>query len=317
MTLFAGAALACPGIPRAAERLRRVGVLVPLTEGRGRRRVAAFQGELQKLGWAEGRNIQFDVRWTADDAELAGRYALELVALAPDAIVLQSLQAIRALRAATDTMPLVILADVDLVAMGIVDSLAHPGGNVTGFTLAEFSIGGKRLELLKAVAPDVTRALNILPPRFDRYMPAIEASAAKFMVQVTQARVHNAAEITEAIETFGREPNGALIVHPDPVTTGAHPELLIALAAKHRLPAIYPYRGAVQVGGLMSYGFNWNERWRSAAGYVDLILRGARPADLPVQNATKIELVINLKTAKALGLKVPPRLIAGADEVIQ
>ena len=323
MALIGGAAagaLPCPsphaGAAHAAERMRRIGILAPLTKPRGRSRVAAFRERLAQLGWTEGRDIQIDVRWSADDKELAGQHARELVAAGADVIVMQSLQGLRALRQGTRAVPVVIGAAADLVEMGIVNSLAHPGGNITGFTFAEFSIGAKWLELLKTIAPHLARVLNLHHSGFARFLPTIEASAASFAVQPVAAPVRDAAEMADAIDAFAREPDGAIIVHPDPVM-GAHTGLLIALAARHGLPAIYPYRGFVLAGGLMCYGLDWIERWRSMAGYVDLILRGAQPADLPVQSATKIEFVINLRTAKALGLAVPARLLAGADDIIQ
>jgi putative ABC transport system substrate-binding protein len=294
--------------------MRRVGVLIPLNERGARRRVAALQEGLGKLGWIEGRNIQIELRWSGADEELSRQYALELVALAPDVIVLQSTQALRAVRSVNRDVPLVIGNASDLVEMGVVDSLAHPGGNTTGFTFAEFSISSKWLELLKAIAPHLVRVLNVHHPSSAGFRPAIEASAAAFAVQVMAAPVRNSAEIASAIAAFAREPNGGLIMHPHPVIGD---DLIIRLAARHGLPAMYPYVGFVESGGLICYGIDWMERWRSMAGYVDLILRGTRPADLPVQSAAKIELAINLRTAKALELTVPPRLLARADRVIE
>jgi putative ABC transport system substrate-binding protein len=291
-------------------------MLIPLFEPVGRSRVAAFGEQLQKLGWGEADNIEIDVRWSDGDAKLAEQYALELAALAPDVVVLQSAQGLPALRAASPTLPVVMAFAGDLVERGIVESLAHPGGNITGLTFAESSIGGKWLELLKATAPHLTRVLNIHSPTFDVFLPAIRTSAAALGIEVLAAPALNASDVTDAIERFAQEANGGLILHPYARSRGDG-VLMIALAARYGLPAIYPYGGFVRRGGLMSYGINWIERYRSAAGYVDLILRGARPADLPVQSATKIELVINLRTAKALGLAVPARLLARADEVIQ
>jgi putative ABC transport system substrate-binding protein len=316
LALLGGSAVARPRLVQSADRMRRVGVLIPLTEPAGRDRVAAFREQLQKLGWSGADNIEIDVRWSDGDAKLAEQYALELAALAPDVVVLQSSQGVPALQAANPTLPVVMAFAGDLVERGIVESLAHPGGNITGLTFAESSIGGKWLELLKATAPRLTRVLNIHSPSFDVFLPAIRTSAAALGVEVLAAPVWNASDVTEAIERFAQEADGGLILHPYARSRGDG-VLMIALAARYGLPAIYPYGNFVRGGGLMSYGINWNERFRSAAGYVDLILRGARPADLPVQSATKIELVINLKTAKALGLTVPPRLLARADVVIE
>jgi putative tryptophan/tyrosine transport system substrate-binding protein len=214
------------------------------------------------------------------------------------------------------TVPVVAVNTGDLVDLGVVRSLANPDSNFTGFSWPEFSMGAKWLELLKAIAPDVTRVANIYFPTYERFVRVVEASAASFAVQVTACPIRNAAEINSAVESLARERNGGLIVHPHPVTA-MNRHALVELAARHALPAIYPFRGFVNSGGLVYYGIDVVQRWRSTAGYIDLILRGARPADLPVQSTSKMELVINLRTAKALGLKVPPRLIAGADEVIE
>jgi putative ABC transport system substrate-binding protein len=316
--LLSGLALARPRGTRAAERMRRIGILMPFADNdaAGLQRIAAFVERLQALGWSEGRNIRLDVRWGAGDEQLSRRYAGELLALAPDLIVVQSTQVLLALRAVDRTVPVVVANASDLVELGVADSLARPGGNVTGFTFAEHALGGKWVETLKTIAPHVTRVGTLHSIEGASYFPAVKAAGPGFGVEVIALPVRDAAGITDVITAFAREPNGALIVHPGPLT-GIHRRLIIALAAKHGLPAIYPYRGFIDQGGLVCYGIDLLELWRSSAGYVDLILRGARPADLPVQSATKIELIINLRTAKALGLAVPPRLLARADEVIQ
>jgi putative ABC transport system substrate-binding protein len=298
--------------------MRRVGVMIPFaeTEPQGRARLAALQEGLKLLGWFDGRNLHVDVRWSRNDRELDRKSLAELVALGPAVMVMPSPQASRRLHAINPGIPIVVANATDLVETGLANNLAAPGGFVTGFTLPEFSIGGKWLELLKAVAPGTARVLNIYHPEQAGFLPAVESAAAAFGMQVQRAPVRNATEIKTAIDAFATGPNGGLVVHVHPVT-GVNSALIVTLAAKHALPAVYPSRGFIERGGLICYGINGAERWRSAATYVDLILRGARPADLPIQSATKIELVINLRTAKALGLTVPPRLIAGADEVIE
>ena len=315
LALVGGAAIGRLRAAHADERMRRVGILAPFTGPLAEPHMAAFRERLAQLGWSEGRNLQIDGRWQTGDG-LTEALARELVALSPDVIVSQSMQALRLLQAVDRTIPVVAAQVGDLVRWGMVDNPGHPAGNVTGFTLAEYSIGGKWLEWLEAIAPRTARVAYIHYPGFRGFLSAINARASDLRVEVTTAPVRNAADITAAIDAFAREPNGGLIVNPHPVT-GAHGDVIIALAARHGLPAMYPYRAFVEAGGLISYGTDPVEHRRRAAGYVDLILRGARPADLPVQSPTKIELAINLRTAKALGLAVPPRLLAGADAVVQ
>jgi putative tryptophan/tyrosine transport system substrate-binding protein len=318
MALLYGAAAARPNAVCSAERIRRVGFLMPLApdDPFGHARVAAFREQLGRLGWTEGRNIEIDVRWTSGDETLSQRFARELVALAPDVLAAQSTQALLALRSIERAIPIVVANAADLVQLGVVESLAHPGGNVTGFTFAEFELGGKWVEALKAIAPHLAHVGALHDSKEDLYFRATKTAAPAFGVEVVDLRASDAAEIRDAITTFAREPNGGLIVHPGPLT-GIHRKLIVALAATHGLPAVYPYRSFMDVGGLLSYGIDLVDMCRRAAGYVDLILRGARAADLPVQSAPKLELLINLRTAKALGLVVPPRLLARADEVIE
>jgi putative ABC transport system substrate-binding protein len=323
ITLLGGAAAAWPLEARAqqGERMRRVGVLMNLTadDPEGQARLAALLQGLQEGGWAVGRNVRVDIRWGASDMDLMRRQAAELVALAPDALLASANQAIKPLHRATRTIPIVFAAVTDPVAGGLVESLARPGGNVTGFTSAEFGMSAKWLELLKDVAPRVTRTAVLFEADNPGAIPqfsAIQAVAASFGVELIPAGLRDAGEIERAVTAFARTPNGGLIVTR---TTEAiiHRGSIIALAARHRLPAVYPLRVFVVDGGLISYGPDIVDQYRRAAGYVDRILRGEKPADLPVQAPTKYELVINLKTAKALGIEIPPSLLARADEVIE
>jgi putative ABC transport system substrate-binding protein len=276
---------------------------------------ALVQG-LQQLGWTDGRNIRIDYRWAAAERSRALALANELVELKPEVIVACAGPAAAALWQVTRSIPIVFVQVVDPVVFGLVASLAHPGGNATGFMHFEPSMVGKWLEALKEAAPAITVIFDAENPGSNVYLRAIDTVSPSFAVQLTRTSVRDAAEIKHAIEAFAREPNGALIVLPNPVTL-AHRELTIALAARHRLPAIYPYRVYPASGGLMSYGIDLEGLYRRAAAYVDRILKGEKPADLPVQAPTKFELVINLKTAKALGLEIPPKLLALADEVIE
>jgi putative ABC transport system substrate-binding protein len=322
ITLLGGAAAVWPLATRAqqTDRMRRIGVLQAVNEGdpEGQRRVAAFVQGLQKLGWTEGANLVIDYRW-GGSAEPLRRYAAELVALKPDVICTSGALGLLPLKRQTQTIPIVFTLVYDPVGSGFVESLAHPGGNITGFTLGEFSMGGKLLQVLKEVAPQVTRVaivLNLDQPPHVAMWRAIETVAPSFGVRLSATDVQDSAEIERAIEAFAREPNGGLIVLPGPITI-AHREQVIALAARHRVPAAYAFRFFATSGGLVSYGVDSADQSRQAAAYVDRILKGAKPSDLPVQQPTKFELVINLKTAKGLGLNVPATVLARADEVIE
>jgi putative tryptophan/tyrosine transport system substrate-binding protein len=323
MVLLGGAAAAWPLAARAQQRekMRRVGVLMGMTadDPESQVRLAAFAQGLQQLGWSVGQNLQIDYRWGGGNAELMRKNATELIALAPDIILAHSSTALTPLLQATRTIPIVFTTVADPVGAGYVDSLARPGGNVTGFSNFEYTIGGKWLELLKEIAPRVTRvavfresAIAAGPGQFG----AIQAAAPAIGVEVLPIDVRNADEIERAVTPFAQSSNNGLIVTAGP-GSALHRDLIITLAARHKLPAVYPYRYVVAAGGLLSYGPDFADQFRRAASYIDRILKGEKPADLPVQAPTKYELVINLKTAKALGLEVPPTLLARADEVIE
>jgi putative ABC transport system substrate-binding protein len=322
ITLLGGAAAAWPLAARAqqGERTRRVGVLVPgaADDPEWQARVGAFQQALALLGWTIGRNVRIDTRWGTPSADEIRRQAAELAALAPDVILAGGGSTIAPLLQATRTVPIVFTLGVDPVGAGVVDSLARPSGNATGFMAWEFSIAGKWLELLKQIGPGVTRVaiLRDASQAFATSLFAVmQAVAPSLGMEVIPVNMRNAGEIEQSVGTFARSPNGGLI----PVASAAavrHRELILTLAARHELPAIYWERFFVAAGGLMSYGADLVGQFRQAAGYVDRILKGAKPADLPVQAPTKYELAINLKTAKALRLDVPPSLLARADEVI-
>src|SRR3984893_16343628 len=323
ITLLGGAVIALPLAARGQqrERMRRIGVLESLNESDPQQRflTAAFVGGLQKLGWRAGANVMIDYRWGGGDSDRIRLYAAELTGLQPDVILSAGPLPLLALKRATRIIPIVFTNVYDPLGSGFVASLTRPGGNITGFTLGEFSMGGKILEMLKEVAPQVSRVavvLNLEQPPNVAMWHAIEAAASSFGVRVIPADVQGPAEIEHATEAFAREPNGGLIVLPGVIAV-VHRELITALAARHRLPAAYAFRFFVDSGGLMFYGADPADHFRQAAGYVDRILKGEKPDDLPVQQPTKFELVINLKTAKALGLEIPPRLLARADEVIE
>jgi putative tryptophan/tyrosine transport system substrate-binding protein len=323
ITLLGGAAASWPLVTRAqqGERMRRIGVLTTLAadDPEATPRYTAFVQELQALGWTVGRNMQIDTRWGASNIERARRAATELLALAPDVILTGGGSPVLALQQAARSVPIVFTQLTDPVGSGVVENLARPGGNITGFTLFEFSTSGKWLELLKEIAPGVKRVAVLrdvaLPAGMGQFA-AIQSAAAPFGVELRPLGVRDAGEIERGITAFAQSGPGGLVV-----TSGAHAfahrELIITLAARHRLPAVYSYRGIVARGGLISYGSDATDAHRRAAGYVDRILKGEKPADLPVQAPTKYELVINLKTAKALGLDIPPTLLARADEVIE
>jgi putative tryptophan/tyrosine transport system substrate-binding protein len=323
ITLLSGAAAAWPLAARAqqGERVRRIGVLMNLAaddpEGQGR--LAAFLQGLQQLGWTAGRNLQIDTRWVAGNADHIRKHAAELVALAPDVILSTGTAVAGPLLQATRTVPIVFVQVVDPVGAGFVASLARPGGNATGFTTFEYGIGAKWLELLKEIAPSVTRAAIIRDPAITAgigQFGAIQSVAPLVGIEVNPVDVRDAGEIERAMTAFARVSNGGLIVTGSTLAI-VHRELITTLAARHRLPAIYSQRVFVTGGGLISYGPDRVDQYRRAAGYVDRILKGEKPADLPVQQATKVELFLNLKTAKALGVTVPPQLLARADEVIE
>ena len=315
-------AVAVKAEAQPSERLRRIGVLLYLQEDdpEARTYVAAFLQGLQKLGWIVGRNVQIDYRWTAGDADRVRKYAAELVALAPDVILTAGSAHVGPLQQATRSVPIVFVQATDPVGGGLVNSLARPGGNATGFTNFELDISTKWLELLKQVAPRLTRVAVLRDPANPSgtgQFGAIQAVAPSFGVEeVRPVGLHDAGEIERGVTAFARESNGGLIVTPSGLAI-AHREPIVKLAARHRLPAIYPFRYFVTDGGLISYGPEVVDQYRRAAGYVDRILKGTKPADLPVQQSMKFELAINLKTAKALGLTVPSMLLTSADTVIK
>jgi putative ABC transport system substrate-binding protein len=300
--------------------MRRIGVLMNLAsdDAEGQARLAAFHQGLQQLGWTVGRNVQIDYRWSAGNADYIRKFAAELVALAPDVIVSTGSPSVAVLQQATRSVPIVFTAVVDPVGGGLVASLARPGGNATGFMLFEYSTSGKWLELLKEIAPRVMRAAVIRDPTLTAAVAqfaAIQGAAGSLGVELSPIDMRDAGEIERAVTAFSRVSNGGLIVTAS--GSSARRSLIITLAARHKLPAVYAFRYFATSGGLISYGPDIIDPFRRAAGYVDRILKGEKPADLPVQTPTKYELVINLKTAKALGLEVPPTLLARVDEVIE
>jgi putative ABC transport system substrate-binding protein len=323
ITLLGGAAATWPLAARAQqpERMRRIGVLLPAIadDPEFQARVGAFLQGLQQSGWTIGRNMRIDTRWGAGDADRIRKYAAELVALAPDVILAHGASTVAQLLQATRSVPIVFPIVGDPVGAGFVDSLARPGGNITGFMSNEFSMGGKWLELLKEIAPGVTRVAILRDSTQGsgtNQFAAMQAVAPSLRVEVSPVNTRNAGEIERAVAAFARAPNGGLIVATGGIAA-VQRNLIITLAARHRLPAVYFERSFAAAGGLVSYGPDFIDQYRSAAGYVDRILKGAKPADLPVQAPTKYELTINLKTAKALGLTIPPALLARADEVIE
>jgi putative ABC transport system substrate-binding protein len=301
--------------------MRRVAALMPYSanDPQAQIRNAAFLQALQQLGWTVGQNVQIDYRWSAGSEDDTRKYAAELVALAPDVIFTSGAAAIEPLRRATRTVPIVFVLVPDPVGAGFISSLARPGGNVTGFTPFDYSIAAKWLALLKEIAPNTTRAAVLRDPAITAGIgqwATIQSVSSPVGIEVGPISLVNAAEMDTAVTEFARSPNGGLIATGSALTV-ARRDLIIALAARYRLPAVYYDRHFVTTGGLISYGSNTAEQFRLAASYVDRILKGEKPADLPVQAATKYELVINLKTAKALGLDVPSSLLARADEVIE
>jgi ABC-type uncharacterized transport system substrate-binding protein len=324
ISLLGGAAAAWPLAARAqqGERMRRIGVLMSLagTDPEAQARVAAFRKGLQTLGWAEDRNVRIDIRWAASDAALMQRFAKELIALQPDLILSHNTPTTASLLQQTRTIPIVFVVVSDPVGSGFVASFPQPGGNVTGFTNIEPTMAGKWLELLKEIAPSVTRvALLFNPataPYAEYYLGPFKAAAASLALEMIAAPVRDTSELESAIAAQARAPNGGLVVMTDSFLV-AHRAEITSLAARYHLPAVYPFRFFVELGGLLSYGNDLFDSFRRAATYADRILKGATPNALPVQAPVKFNLVINLKTAKALGLEVPPTLIARADEVIE
>jgi putative ABC transport system substrate-binding protein len=309
-------------VAQQSDKMRLIGVLMggyESADAEGQTYFAAFLDALQGLGWIAGRNVRMEVRWLGDDAERVKAAAAELVAMAPEVIFCASTPVVAVTSRLTRTIPIVFAQVADPVSVGFVTSMARPGGNITGFSLYEPTIGGKWLEVLKEIAPRVSRVAVMILPEFASYVAmvhAAEAAATPLSVKVNAAGVHNAHEIEQAITTFASDADGGLIVTPSAITNGNH-GLIAELAARHRLPGIYPYRYYVSSGGLVSYGANLTTEYHRAASYVDRILKGEKPGDLPIQQPTKFELVINLKTAKALSLTIPQTLLATADELIE
>src|SRR5262245_17083644 len=323
ITLLGGAAVAWPLAARAQQpdRVRRIGVLMNFAENdpEAKSRLAALRHGLERRGWSEGRNVHLEYRFTAVSVERTEVLAKELVALHPDAILAHSTAVAFALQRETRAIPIVFVNVSDPIGLGFIASLARPGSNFTGVLHLEASIVGKWLAMLKEIAPSLTRAALVGNPKttsFDYFVQSARATATSLTIELVPAHVETAADIERSIEAFARVPDGGLVLPPDS-TTIAHRDLVIALAARHRLPAVYPVQLFVEAGGLMSYGTDQNDMFRLAASYIDRILRGDKPADLPAQAPTKFETAVNLKTARALGLTVPPGLLLAADEVIE
>jgi putative ABC transport system substrate-binding protein len=324
ITVLGSAAAAWPLAARAqqGERMRRIGVLMSAVEGdqRGLEFITAFAQGLAELGWTVGRNVRIEYRWGAGDLDRFRRYAAELVALAPDVVLASAGSIVGAFQQASRTVPIVFVTTIDPVGGGWVESLSRPGTNATGFSSFEFSMSGKWLELLKEIAPGIKRVAVIRDPSVPAGsggLAAIQTVAPSFGVELTPVGVRSADEIERGIAAFARSANGGLIVVGPGSSVQPHRNLIIALAARHRLPAVYGSLVWARGGGLISYGADAIDQYRRAAGYVNRILKGEKPADLPVQAPTKYEVVINLKTAKTLGIEVPDKLLAIADEVIE
>jgi putative ABC transport system substrate-binding protein len=324
ITLFGGAAVAWPLTARAQQpdRVRRIGVLMNGVADRpeGPNFLPSFLQALRKLGWTDGQNVRIDTRWSAGNAELARTFAAELAALAPDVILSASTTNLVAMQQATRTIPIVFVQVSDPVAQGFVPNLAHPGGNLTGFTSFEAPFGGKWLDLLKQFAPGIVRVAIIFnpdtSPQSKLFMSSIEAVAPSLGVEAIATPVHETADIEAVIDRFSRQPNGGLIFPSDSFTLMRN-EAIVELAARYRLPSVYALAGYVKNGGLMSYGPDFVDQYRQAAFYVDRILKGGKPGDLPVQEPTKFSLIINTKAAKALNIEIPLSLLIRADEVIE
>ena len=323
LILTLGAAVALPrgGFGQSPAPLKRVAVLFPQNSPAAKSFVAPFAEELRKLGWVEGTNIGIDYRFAAGDETLFVRYAQEIVSSAPDVIVAVSPPAVLALREQTRTIPIVFESVGDPVGYGFIDSMARPGGNITGIANFGFAMGGKWVEILKEIAPNLSRAAFIYHPAtttkgYDAYLRSVMAAAPTFGVAVSDTPLRDEADIEKAITDFAREPNGGLIVPPDPFTI-EHQRPIFALAERYRLPAVYTFSFFVASGGLVSYGVDGTEQIQRTAVYVSRILKGEKPADLPAEDPTKFELFVNEKSAKAIGLAIPPTLLARADEVIE
>jgi putative tryptophan/tyrosine transport system substrate-binding protein len=318
ITLIGSGAAAAWPLASHARQQRRIGILVGAgNDSQSQSWITRFRQKLQQLGWADG--LQIDLRWGGADIDYIRASAAELVNSKPDVILIYSVRVLNAMRGATSQIPVVFIATSDPVGLGFVESLAHPGGNLTGFMLYEVSVAGKLVELLKEMMPQLTRVALLFNPEnisAAGYRRSIESVAKSVGAVPVSLPVRNAADIEAAIDAFTRDRNGGLVL-PTDVTTIVHRDLIIALAARHRLPAVYSFRADVAKGGLMSYGPDTADLFDRAASYVDRILRGEKPSDLPVQAPVKFELVINAKTATALGLDVPPTLLAIADEVIE
>jgi putative tryptophan/tyrosine transport system substrate-binding protein len=322
-TLLGGVAAAWPLAGRAQqpERPRRIGILMNRASDNpeGQDRLAAFHQGLQELGWGVGRNVRMEIRWTEDNADQTVKHAAGLVALAPDIVLASGTLAVTALQHISRALPIVFASVADPVGAGIVDSLAHPGGNATGFMIYEYNLGAKWMELLKEIAPRVTRVAiirNAANPAGVAQFAALQNAAQSLGVQASPINVRDAQEIERSVEAFARSPNGGLVVTQSASAT-VYRDVIIAAAARHELPAVYALRYDATGGGLISYGPDIVDQFRQAAAYVDRVLKGEKPADLPVQAPTKYELTINLKTAKALGITMPDSLLARADEVIE
>ena len=324
ITLLGGVAAAWPLAARAQrpDRVRRIGVLMTLAadDPEAQTRAKAFEQGLRELGWSEGSRLHIEYRWSGDDPDRIRSYASEIVNLVPDVVLANATPALAAIQQETRTIPIVFVQVIDPVSRGFVSSLALPGGNITGFTNFEFPMGGKWVEMLKEVAPFITSIAVVFNPDTapygQQFFQQMGASASALATEAIEARVRDVVELEKAIASIAAKSSSGLIVLPDTFTT-VHRDTIIALADRHRLPAVYPFRYFATQGGLISYGVDNTDLFRRSAGYVDRILKGEKPGDLPVQAPTKYELVVNLKTAKALGLTVPPRLIARADEVIE
>jgi len=322
LVALGGAAAACPLAARAQQLggMRRIGVLMNLAadDPAGRVRLAAFLQGLQQLGRTDGRNVRIDARWAAGDPDHFRKYAAELVALGPDVILATATPAVTALQRVTRSVPIVFVLVIDPVGSGLVASLARPGGNATGFVTFEYALAAKWLELLKEIAPRVTRAAVLRDPTIAAGIGQFAAiqTVGPVGLELSAVDLREAGEIDRAVSEFARGPNGGMIVTASQFGAN-HPDFIAALAARHKLPAVYPYRYFVNAGGLMAYGSDLLDDFRRAAGYIDRILRGETPANLPVQAPTRYQLVINMKAAKALGLDAPPTLLARADEVIE